>query len=86
MTGAILECLGKLLFTPSEEMDPSKAVSEYGMDSMIAAELRNWFVKSFGTDVTVLELLNPGTKISDLVEVAGVWKKCNITRNVIVGD
>lgn len=75
VTGAILERLGKLLFTPSEEMDPSKAVSEYGMDSMIAAELRNWFVKSFGTDVTFLELLNPSTKISDLVEkVAGVWK------------
>lgn len=76
VTGAILERLGKLLFTPSEEMDPSKAVSEYGMDSMIAAELRNWFVKSFGTDVTFLELLNPSTKIMDLVEkVAGVWEK-----------
>ena len=57
-------------------MDPSKAVSEYGMDSMIAAELRNWFVKSFGTDVTFLELLNPITKIMDLVEkVAGAWEK-----------
>ncbi|KAL8656993.1 MAG: hypothetical protein Q9226_002364 [Calogaya cf. arnoldii] len=76
VTAAILERLGKLLFTPSEEMDPSKAVSEYGMDSMIAAELRNWFVKSFGTDVTFLELLNPSTKILDLVEkVGGVWGK-----------
>ncbi|KAL8886198.1 MAG: hypothetical protein Q9215_006064 [Flavoplaca cf. flavocitrina] len=76
VTGAILERLGKLLFTPSEEMDPGKAVSEYGMDSMIAAELRNWFVKSFGTDVTFLELLNPSTKIMDLVEkVAGAWEK-----------
>ncbi|KAL8704809.1 MAG: hypothetical protein Q9201_002041 [Fulgogasparrea decipioides] len=76
VTTAILERLGKLLFTPSEEMDPQKAVSEYGMDSMIAAELRNWFVKSFGTDVTFLELLNPATKIVDLVaKVAGVWGK-----------
>ena len=73
---AILERLGKLLFTPSEEMDPQKAVSEYGMDSMIAAELRNWFVKSLGTDVTFLELLNPATKILDLVsKVGGVWGK-----------
>lgn len=76
VTTAILERLSKLLFTPSEGMDPSKAVSEYGMDSMIAAELRNWFVKSFGTDVTFLELLNPATKIKDLVEkVAKAWEK-----------
>ncbi|KAL9011376.1 MAG: hypothetical protein Q9173_003774, partial [Seirophora scorigena] len=68
VTAAILERLAKLLFTPSEELDASKAVSEYGMDSMIAAELRNWFVKNFGTDVTFLELLNPATKIVDLVD------------------
>ncbi|KAL9047293.1 MAG: hypothetical protein Q9214_000093 [Letrouitia sp. 1 TL-2023] len=76
VTGAILDRLGKLLFTPSEEMDPSKAVSEYGMDSMIAAELRNWFNKTFQTDVTFLELLNPATKIMKLVEkVEKEWKK-----------
>lgn len=55
--------LAKLLITPSGEIDPSRAVSDYGMDSMIAAELRNWFVKNFQTDVTFLELLNPQTKI-----------------------
>ncbi|KAL8668635.1 MAG: hypothetical protein Q9168_006741, partial [Polycauliona sp. 1 TL-2023] len=32
VTSAILERLGKLLFISSEEMDPAKAVSEYGMD------------------------------------------------------
>ena len=67
-TTAILDRLAKLLFRPSDEMDPTRAVSEYGVDSMIAAELRNWFVKSLQTDVTFLELLNPQTKIQDLVE------------------
>lgn len=71
VTRAVLNRLAKLLFTSSEEIDPSRGVSEYGMDSMIAAELRNWFVKSFHTDVTFLELLNPQTKILDLVEK--VW-------------
>ena len=68
VTNAILDRLAKLLFTPSDEIDPSHAVSEYGMDSMIAAELRNWFVKNFQTDVTFLELLNPQTKISSLAD------------------
>ncbi len=71
VTQAVLNRLAKLLFTSSEEIDPSRGVSEYGMDSMIAAELRNWFVKSFRTDVTFLELLNPQTRIVDLVEK--VW-------------
>ena len=71
VTKAILKRLAKLLFTSSEEIDPGRGVSAYGMDSMIAAELRNWFVKSFQTDVTFLELLNPQTKILDLVEK--VW-------------
>ncbi|KAL9027875.1 MAG: hypothetical protein Q9196_003666 [Gyalolechia fulgens] len=76
VTAAILDRLAKLLFTPSEELDASKAVSEYGMDSMIAAELRNWFVKNFGTDVTFLELLNPATKIIDLVDkVKREWEE-----------
>ena len=68
VTAAIVDRLAKLLFTPSDEIDPSRAVSDYGMDSMIAAELRNWFVKSFQTDVTFLDLLNPQTKILGLVE------------------
>lgn len=68
VTAAIVNRLAKLLFTPSDEIDPSRAVSDYGMDSMIAAELRNWFVKNFQTDVTFLELLNPQTKIQGLVE------------------
>lgn len=75
VTKAILDRLAKLLFTPSDEMDPSRGVSEYGMDSMIAAELRNWFVKSFQTDVTFLELLNPQTKILDLVEKVWVQQR-----------
>ena len=71
VTKAILDRLAKLLFTPADQIDPRRGVSEYGMDSMIAAELRNWFIKTFQTDVTFLELLNPQTKILDLVEK--VW-------------
>lgn len=68
VTTAIVDRLAKLLFTPSDEINPACAVSDYGMDSMIAAELRNWFVKTFQTDVSFLELLNPQTKILKLVD------------------
>lgn len=67
---AIVERLAKLLFIPADEIDPAHAVSDYGMDSMIAAELRNWLVKTFRTDVPFLELLSPQMKIERLVEKA----------------
>ncbi len=70
---AIIENLAKLLFIPVDEIDTTRAVSTYGMDSMIAAELRNWLVKVFEIDVPFLELLDPGMKIETLADriVAG---------------
>ena len=38
-----------------------------------AAELRNWLIKTFSLEVTMLQLLNKNTKIEDLVKgAAGV--------------
>ena len=70
VTDAIVDRLAKLLFVPVDWIDPAHAVSEYGMDSMIAAELRNWLVKTFDTDVSFLELLSPEMKVETLVEMA----------------
>lgn len=70
VTEAIVERLAKLLFVPVDRIDAANAVSEYGMDSMIAAELRNWFVKTFDTDVYFLELLSRDMKVETLVEMA----------------
>lgn len=69
VTEAVVGRLAKLLFVPVDRIDPARAVSEYGMDSMIAAELRNWLVKTFSTDVSFLELLSPEMKVETLVEM-----------------
>ncbi len=77
VTAAIVERFAKLLFVPVDQIDPAHAVFDYGMDSMIAAELRNWLVKTFQTDVSSLELLSPQMKIETLVEMAVArWKCC----------
>ena len=49
--------VSRLLYVPLDEVDEDKAISQYGIDSMIAAELRNWLFASFGTDVPLLTLL-----------------------------
>ena len=65
---AVVQRLAKLLFLVADEIDPKKSVSSYGMDSMIATELRNWIVKSFGVDMSFLEILNSDTRVEAIAE------------------
>ncbi|KAI1084321.1 putative polyketide synthase [Whalleya microplaca] len=68
---AVAERLAKLLSIEPDELDVEKPMSRYGLDSLVAAELRNWLIKTFGVDITLLELLSKGTSIKDLVIIAG---------------
>ena len=58
--------VAQLLYTPTENVDISRALSEYGIDSMIAAELRNWVFASLATDVSLFKLLSPAMTIERL--------------------
>jgi acyl transferase domain-containing protein/NADPH:quinone reductase-like Zn-dependent oxidoreductase/SAM-dependent methyltransferase/acyl carrier protein len=61
---AIIRAVAEMLFVDAEGIDPAKSVAELGVDSLIAAELRNWFLKALGTQISMLELLDPGISIS----------------------
>ncbi|KAI0199499.1 polyketide synthase [Astrocystis sublimbata] len=54
VTTAIVETVAKMLFVDVTEVDPGHPVAHYGIDSLIAAELRNWVFKSFGVDISML--------------------------------
>jgi acyl carrier protein len=45
-------------------------MSNYGLDSLVASELRNWLIKSFGVEVTTLQLLSETAKVRDLAIMA----------------
>ena len=68
VTAQIVERLAKLLFMATSEIDPERGVSYYGMDSMIAAELRSWLWKTFALDISFLELSSPNLRIQSLVD------------------
>jgi aryl carrier-like protein len=70
---AIRNQLADLLAIGVDDVDASKPVHSYGVDSLVAVELRNWFARSIGADVAVLELLGNST-IAKLA--ANVAKKC----------
>ena len=59
---------GNLVLLPIAQVDVSKPLEQYGMDSMIAAEFRTWFFQSFGIDIPFLTLLNKTSTVRSLGE------------------
>ena len=56
---AFTEKLSRLLGVAAKEINPGQSVSSYGMDSLIAVELRNWVLKQLESYVQTVELMSP---------------------------
>lgn len=59
---------GNLVLLPFAQVDVSKPLGQYGMDSMIAAEFRTWFFQSFAVDIPFLTLLSKTSTVQSLSE------------------
>ncbi|WQF80921.1 Putative Acyl transferase domain superfamily, phosphopantetheine binding ACP domain, thiolase [Colletotrichum destructivum] len=62
--GFLAHEIGKKLFTlvlrPEEEIQTSVALADLGMDSLVAIEMRTWWRVTFGSNISMLELLGMG--------------------------
>ncbi|CAG8953714.1 hypothetical protein HYFRA_00006603 [Hymenoscyphus fraxineus] len=61
---------GNLVIIKYEEVDVHKALGNYGMDSMLAAEFRTWFWQSMAVDVPLLMFLSKTCDLVSLSEIA----------------
>lgn len=77
--------ISRLLYVPLDEVDVGKPVNDYGIDSMIAAELRNWTFASFGKDISLLRLLGATMTIQKLAEEASMKNKYGRMRFFYLG-
>ena len=59
--------LAKSMMIAMDEIDVNRPVSSYGVDSLVAAEMRNWCFRDLKADVSVFELLS-GNSITVLAE------------------
>ena len=50
-----------------DEIDVNRPVSSYGVDSLVAAEMRNWCFRDLKADISVFELLS-GNSITMLAD------------------
>lgn len=75
--GAIVATVAGTLFVDAAGVDGGRTVADYGVDSLIAAELRNWFNTALVADNSMLDLLDTRNTIRTLVAtvVAGALHK-----------
>lgn len=62
------------LSIPVESIDPSSLISEYGVDSHVAVELRNWITENMQSTVPILEILASGSVGELAAKIAGKSK------------
>lgn len=79
---------GSLVLLAADQVDVTRSLSKYGMDSMLAAEFRTWIFQGFKVDIPFLTLLNKSCSIdlvSELV-VAEVQPRMSPTSDVEKGE
>lgn len=57
ITDALVNKLYNALTMQSEDINPTMPLHSYGVDSLVAVELRTWFSKEMGVEVTVFDIM-----------------------------
>ncbi|KAI0484906.1 hypothetical protein GGR56DRAFT_680801 [Xylariaceae sp. FL0804] len=61
---ALKDRLAHALGIEMDDVDPGRPVLSYGVDSLMAVELRNWMRKDYGVDIAVFEILGGITVVA----------------------
>lgn len=67
---ALTHKLSRYLSIPKENFDVDRPLHSYGVDSLVAMELRNWFLKVLKVEVSVFEVLGGSSTQSLAATVA----------------
>ncbi|KAL6233132.1 hypothetical protein BDW75DRAFT_252201 [Aspergillus navahoensis] len=54
---SLMQRLSKSIGVPLKNLDAAKPMNQYGVDSLVAVELRNWFKWKLDADVAVFEMM-----------------------------
>ncbi|KAF7621589.1 hypothetical protein AFLA_011883 [Aspergillus flavus NRRL3357] len=68
VTGWIRVKLAHIMGIPRAEISPEKPVSAYGIDSLMALDLKNWFHNEIGAELVIFDIMSS----MDLRQLAGV--------------
>ncbi|KAL3472349.1 hypothetical protein BJX99DRAFT_262333 [Aspergillus californicus] len=68
--------LSQMLSISADELDLDKPIHQYGVDSLTAVELRNWFGREMRADVAIFDILGGASIASVVALAAGRSKYC----------
>lgn len=66
VVAALKSKLARALGVEAKEIEGGKGLADYGVDSLMAVELRNWVQRDFGVSLAVFEIMQNGKKIDDI--------------------
>ena len=71
--------LSKALSMPPEDIDTSKPLHAYGVDSLLAVELRNWFAKEMVADIAIFNIMGAASiaSLSGLVAAKSQFRQAS---------
>ena len=69
---AFIEKIAAVLAVGAETITPTNSLAVYGLDSLVAVELRNWFLKSVGVDIALFDVLGAKTINTLVVKAAAM--------------
>lgn len=58
---ALTKKLSEMFITPESEIDPTMPLSKFGVDSLVAVELRNWIVANAQADCSIFDVMQSGS-------------------------
>ena len=68
VTDAIRATVAGMLFVDPSAVNVANTVADHGIDSLLAAEFRNWLHGVFGKNISMLDLMDAKTKINLLAQ------------------
>lgn len=79
----LIERLSTSTSVPIEDISEDNPMQQYGVDSLVAIEIRNWFSKKLGADIAVFDIMGKSTIRDTAVLAAGrsMYKQANWTED-----
>lgn len=68
VSAGFAEKLARAMMMPADDVDPDRPLSAYGVDSLMAVELRNWVLREFGAVLGMWEMMSGDKVIKGIAE------------------
>ncbi len=81
---ALVQKLAKSLMVSAEDIEVSRPISRYGVDSLLAVEIRSWLFTEVQADISIFDLLS-NQPISALVRMIAVKSK-SVSSAIVKAD